>query len=76
MSSGKSNLLSSLALKVGEQVHLCKQGGGKLPQQFTVKPGEAVKKGDRERVRQEGEKRNRWIDVDNLHLPSFKMSSV
>lgn len=49
---GKSNLLSSLALKVGEQVRLCKlEGGGELPQQFSVKPGRAVKKKEREKER-------------------------
>lgn len=47
VSSGKSNPLSSLALKAHEQVR--KQGGGELPQQFSAKSGEAVKEGERER---------------------------
>lgn len=49
VSSGKSNLLSSLALKVSEQVHLCKQGGGELPQQFSANPGETVKERERKK---------------------------
>lgn len=52
VSSGKSKLLSSLALKVGEQVRLHKQGGGELPQQFSAKPGEAVKEGEGKRERE------------------------
>lgn len=52
VSSGKSNPLSSLALQVGEQVRLCKQGGGELPQQFSVKPGKAVKEGERKGKRE------------------------
>lgn len=52
VSSGKSNPLSSLALKVGEQVHLCKQGGGELPQQFSLKLGEAVEEGGMEREKE------------------------
>lgn len=49
VSSGKSNPLSSLVRKVGEQVRLCKQGGGELPQQFSVKPVGAAKEGEGER---------------------------
>lgn len=49
VSSGKSNPLSSLAPKVGEQVRLRKQGGGELPQQFSAKPGEATQRKERER---------------------------
>lgn len=80
VSSGKSKLLSSLALKVGEQVRLHKQGGGELPQQFSAKPGEAVKEGEgkreRERVQQKGENRNRWRDAGNLHIQSFKSGAI
>lgn len=78
VSSGKSIPLSSVALKVGEQVRLHKQGGGELPQQFPAKPGEAVKEGEREGeiVRQEGENRNRWRDAGNLHLQSFKTGAI
>lgn len=49
VSSGKSNPLSSLVPKVGEQVRLCKQGGGELPQQFSAKPVGAVKEGEGKR---------------------------
>lgn len=52
VSSGKSNPLSSLSLKVGEQVRLRKQGGGELPQQFSEKTGKAVKEGERKRERE------------------------
>ena len=48
VSSGKSNPLSSLALKAGEQVRLRIQECGELPQQFSAKPTEAVKEGERE----------------------------
>ena len=56
VSSGKSKLLSSLALKVGDQVRLHKQGGGELPQQFSAKPGEAVKEGEKEERERERER--------------------
>lgn len=52
VSSGKSSPLSSLALKVSEQVRLCILEGGELPQQFSAKPRDAVKEGERTRERE------------------------